>query len=112
MSAWKLWKQMFDAWEGATSEYLEKVLRSPTVLEPGAAWLTAMMKLKASSDQAVAGFWGSLGLPTKRDQERTLHLLHQLQSRMIDLEERLEDAERRAERAATPTTPGHPERAA
>ena len=103
---------MFVAWEGATSGYLEKVLRSPTVLEPGAAWLTAMMKLKAGSDLAAASFWGSLGLPTKRDQERTLHLLHQLQSRMIDLEERLEDAERRAERAATTTKPGHPERAA
>jgi hypothetical protein len=102
MSAWKLWKQMFDAWEGATSEYLEKVMRSPTVLEPGAAWLTAMMKLKAGTDQATAGFWGSLGLPTKRDQERTLHLLQQLQSRLIDLEERLEDAERRALEASRP----------
>ena len=96
MSVWKLWKPMFDAWEGATSEYLDKVLRSPSVLEPGAAWLTTMMKLKAASDEATATFWGSLGLPTRRDQERTLHLLHQLQSRMIDLEERLEDAERRA----------------
>lgn len=102
MSAWKLWKQMFDAWEGATSEYLEKVLRSPTVLEPGAAWLTAMMKLKAGTDQATAGLWGSLGLPTRRDQERTLHLLNQLQSRLIDLEERLEDAERRALEAPRP----------
>ena len=95
MSAWKLWKQMFDAWEGATSEYLEKLLRSPAVLEPGAAWLTAMMKLKATGDQATAGFWGALGLPNRRDQERTLHLLNQLHSRVIDLEERLEDAERR-----------------
>ena len=31
-----------------------------------------------------------LGLPTKRDQERTLHLLNQLQSRLMDLEEKLE----------------------
>lgn len=97
MSAWKLWKQMFDAWEGATSEYLEKLLRSPAVLEPGAAWLTAMMRLKAGSDQAVASMWSALGLPTRRDQERTLHLLQQLHSRVIDLEERLEDAERRAD---------------
>lgn len=112
MSVWKLWKPMFDAWEGATSEYLEKVLRSPTVLEPGAAWLTAMMKLKAAGDEATATFWGSLGLPTRRDQERTLHLLHQLQSRMIDLEERLEDAERRASESDPPDRPGRSGKAA
>ena len=112
MSVWKLWKPMFDAWEGATSEYLEKVMRSPTVLEPGAAWLTTMMRLKAAGDEATATLWGSLGLPTRRDQERTLHLLHQLQSRMIDLEERLEDAERRASES-DPPGPKHPrERAA
>lgn len=100
MSPWKLWKQMFDAWEGATADYVEQVIRSPVVLEPGGAWLTTMMKLKASSDQMMAGFWGAIGLPTKRDQERTLHLLNQLHSRVLDLEERLEDAQRREDARA------------
>ena len=31
-----------------------------------------------------------MGLSTKRDQERILHALHQLQSKVIDLEEKLE----------------------
>jgi hypothetical protein len=31
-----------------------------------------------------------MGLPTKRDQERVLHLLNQLQSKVMDLEEKLE----------------------
>jgi hypothetical protein len=95
MSPWKLWKRMFDSWESATAEYLEQVLRSPAVLEPGGAWLTGLMKLKSGSDKLAAGWWGVLGLPTKRDQERTLHLLNQLHSRVLDLEERLEDAQRR-----------------
>ncbi len=95
MSVWKAWKQRFDSWEGATAEYLEQALRSPAVLEPGGAWLTGVMKLKAASDGLAAAWWGSLGLPTKRDQERTLHLLNQLSSRVLDLEERLEDALRR-----------------
>lgn len=92
MSAWKLWKQMFGAWESATATYFDTVLRSPALLEPAGAWLTAMMKLKASADQMTASGWGWVGLPTKRDQERTLHLLNQLHSRILDLEERLEDA--------------------
>jgi hypothetical protein len=95
MPAWKLCKQLFDTWERATADYLEQVLRSPAVLEPGGAWLTGLMKLKARGDELAAGCWGSLGLPTKRDQERTLHLLNQLNSRVLDLEERLEDAQRR-----------------
>jgi hypothetical protein len=48
------------------------------------------MKAKAAGDRAVAAWWGSMGLPTKRDQERTLHALNQIQSRLLDLEERLE----------------------
>ena len=48
------------------------------------------MKTKAASDKATASFWGNMGLPTKRDQERTLHALNQIQSRLLDLEEKLE----------------------
>jgi hypothetical protein len=89
MMGWDLWKKGFDAWENATAEYAEKLLKSPLVLTPGGAMLSAVMKAKAASDKASASFWGNLGLPTKRDQERTLHALNQLQSRLIDLEERL-----------------------
>lgn len=89
MLGWDLWKKGFDAWENATADYAEKLLKSPLLLVPGGAMLSAAMKAKAASDKASATFWGNLGLPTKRDQERTLHALNQLQSRLIDLEERL-----------------------
>ncbi len=83
------WKKGFDAWENATAEYMEKVLKSPLVLTPAGTMLTAMMKVKAQSDKAMSQFWGAWGLPTKRDQERTLHALNQLESRLLDLEEKL-----------------------
>lgn len=89
---WETWKKGFDAWERTTASYLDGVLRNPALLQPAGALLTAMMKTKAASDRAVAAWWGSLGLPTKRDQERSLHKLNQLESRLLDLEERLEDA--------------------
>jgi hypothetical protein len=54
------------------------------------------MKAKAARDRAVAHGWGLMGLPTKRDQERALHALNQLQSRLIDLEERLDEDRERA----------------
>jgi hypothetical protein len=91
MNPWEVYKKWFNAWEGATAKYLETVLKNPLVLEPAGAWLSAAMKTKSASDRLAANFWGSLGLPTKRDQERALHKLNQLESRLMDLEERLED---------------------
>jgi hypothetical protein len=90
---WDLWKKGFDAWENATAQYLEQVMKSPLVLMPSGTMLTAVMKAKAATDQLAAQWWGALGLPTKRDQERALHALNELQSKLMDLEEKL--AERR-----------------
>lgn len=94
MLDWKDLKRGFDVWEQQTAEYLEKVLQSPLVLTPAGALLSFSMKTKAASDRAAAAWWGTFGLPTRRDQERTLHALNQIQSRLLDLEERLEDLER------------------
>lgn len=92
MNPWKLWKKAFDQWEGATADLLQTWMKSPMLLEPAGNALSMSMRLKAMSDKMAAGWWGAVGLPTKRDQERTLHALNQLESRLLDLEERLEDA--------------------
>lgn len=89
MSTWELWKKGFDAWESATARVIDTWLRSPLVLGPSGALLNAVMKGKTARDEMLATMWGSMGLPTKRDQERTLHALNQLQSRLLDLEERI-----------------------
>ncbi len=91
---WETWKKGFDIWESRTAAFLEVVMKSPAVLEPMGHMLSATMKVKAAQDQAVAKAWAAIGLPTRRDQERTLHALNQLQSRLIDLEERLEEQKR------------------
>ena len=95
MLGWDDWKKGFDAWEGATARWFEEWMQSPLVLEPAGAVLTAFMRGKAHGDRTMAVLWGSMGLPTKRDQERALHLLNQLQSRLLDLEEQLADAKSR-----------------
>lgn len=89
MNPWDMYKKAFNAWENATAQYMEQVLKSPLLLEPAGMWLSAMMKAKKKSDELAADWWGGLGLPTKRDQERTLHKLNQLESKLLDLEERL-----------------------
>jgi len=91
MIGWDMFKKAFDTWERLTADYLEKVMQNPVVLGPAGTLLTFTMRTKAATDRATAAMWASLGLPTKRDQERTLHALNQLESRLIDLEEQLED---------------------
>jgi hypothetical protein len=88
------WKKGFDVWENATAQYLEQVLKSPLVLGPSGTLLSSVMKAKLAVDKASAQWWGTMGLPTKRDQERTLHALNKLESRLLDLEEKLENQAR------------------
>ncbi len=92
---WDTWKKGFDAWEKTTAQYLEHWMKSPLVLEPSGAMLSAAMKAKKASDDATARWWSLWGLPTRRDQERAMHALNQMQSRILDLEERLEEAQSR-----------------
>jgi hypothetical protein len=89
MALWDRFKTGFAQWEEKTAGRVELALRSDKVLRPVGGLLTATMKVKRVADRAVAGVWSSIGLPTRRDQERTLHAIHQLQSRILDLEEQL-----------------------
>lgn len=100
---WDTWKKGFTAWESATASYFEQVLVNPSVLGPAGTMLTLAMKTKAATDKATAQWWATLGLPTRRDQERSLHKLNQLESRLADLEEQLADARARTVPATAPT---------
>jgi hypothetical protein len=89
---WQTWKKGFDAWENATAKYLEQVMKSPLFLGPSGMMLGTAMKAKAAYDKALNQWVASMGFATKHDQERALHTLNQLESRLLDIEERLEIA--------------------
>lgn len=95
---WETWKKGFGAWEGATAKMLEGWLKSPLFLEPTGALIGAVVKMRGATHRAQNAWLSSLGLATKRDQERTLHLLHELESRLYDLQERLDQANQRGEK--------------
>ncbi len=99
MTLFEKWKKGFDAWEGRAAKWSSKVLESPAVLEPSGALLSAMMRRKARTDRMLSDVWSAVGLPNRRDQERTLRLLTVLERRVIDLEEKLEDARENERRA-------------
>ena len=88
---WEMWKKGFYAWENATAEYAEQWMRSPLVLKPSGKMLSVAMKIKTANEKAAATWLSAVGLPTRRDQERTLHALNELQSKLYDLEDRIDD---------------------
>ena len=90
LPGWDRFKKAFDAWESTTANVSETGMKSPRVLEPAGSVLTAIMKVRAANKAALASWWSTIGLPTKRDQERTLHMLNKLESRILDLEEKLD----------------------
>ena len=98
MSLFEKWKKGFDAVELRVAKLSNKVLEKPAVLEPAGALLSALMRRKARTDRALTSLWSAVGLPNRRDQERTLRLLTVLERRVIDLEEKLEDAREAAGR--------------
>lgn len=106
MRVWDLWKKGFYAWEDATARLLEQVLRSPAVLQPSGLALKAFSAAKAAGDGAAAAWWARLGLPTRRDQERALHRLNEIESRLADLEEALAALAERAGDARTAARAG------
>ncbi len=89
MNIWTNYKKAFYAWEGATAKFTEELLKSPFVLQPAGKVLSAAMRAKADADRRTATWWSGLGLPTRADQERMLHAINQLHSRIHDLEEQL-----------------------
>lgn len=86
---WNTFKRGFGAWEQATAQYMEKVMANPSVLGSAGAALTAVAKTKTAAGKAMTALWSGIGLPTRRDQERSLHKLNQLETRLHDLEEQL-----------------------
>lgn len=92
MDVWNQYKRAFYAWEDATAKWTEEVLKSPLVLQPAGMLLAATMRAKADADRRAAKWWSTVGLPTRRDQERMLHAINQLHSRVMDLEEQLAQA--------------------
>lgn len=91
MMMWDMWKKGFDQWEATTAKYMEEVIRNPAVLKGSGDMLNQVMKTKAGTEKFMSQWWSMVGLPTRADQERTLHALNQLQSRIMDLEEKLEE---------------------
>lgn len=90
---WTAMKSSFDAWEQAATPLFDTWLRSPFFLGSAGTMLTGLTRARAVQRKLLDHWWANVGLSTRRDQERTLHGIDELQSRLVDLEARLAELE-------------------
>lgn len=83
----------FDAWEPRAAIAWDAAVRQPWVVEPLAATITTVARAKSMADAVRRRVLQALGLPSREDQERALFLLQRMESRLLDLEDRLADRE-------------------
>ncbi len=100
-------KEAFDVWEKHTAQFWDQALRSPLFLEALDENLRASLGFQRMFQQALDLTWRTWGLPTRRDQELTLHRLNRLESQTRQLSRRVE---RLLAQRGSPPTPIKPSR--
>lgn len=96
-----LFEQAYTVWEKRTSKLLDGAMRNSQILKASSDFMNQQFKSKIVVDQALLKTWRNLLLPNKKDQEKTLHLLNELHSRIFDLEERIEELNQAKEKPVT-----------
>ena len=86
-----LFRQTFNLWERTVAAHLEGLVRNPVVLTTSGQWISWLLTAKKIADTGLDGLMASIGLASRRDQEQALHLLHKIEGRLEDLEQRLDD---------------------
>jgi hypothetical protein len=87
---WSIFKAKFDSLENRAAGRIERLAQNPFLVGASARALTTFAQSKKTMDRAVAETLGAFGLATKRDQERLMHMVVELQSKLLDIEENLQ----------------------
>jgi hypothetical protein len=87
---WSTFKAKFDSLENRAAGRIERLAQNPFLVGASARALTTFAQSKQTMDRAIAETLGIFGLATKRDQERLMHMVVELQSKLLDIEENLQ----------------------
>jgi hypothetical protein len=88
-------RQTYTLWERTLAAYLESLVRNPLFLGVNSGWLSGFFVAKKVADGRLKGLVSALGLSTRKDQLRVLHLLNNLEARLDDIETVLETIQTR-----------------
>lgn len=95
-------RTMLETWEKTMGEALEKLTHDETFLKNMSQALGGSLDLKKQMESQVERYLQSINMPTRSDLERILAYLQRIESRLLDLEDRLDLL---GAPAAAPTAP-------
>ncbi len=84
-------RQMFADYEKNASELLAKTMREPAFMRLVAQSMGSALDLHALTRSQVEAALKALDLPTQETVEALYQTVHRLESRVLDLEEQIED---------------------
>ncbi len=83
-------REAFDVWEKHTARYWDQVLRNPLFLDMLGTNLRTSLGFQRAFQGILELTWRTWGLPTRYDQERTLHELNQLDTQIQQISRRMD----------------------
>ena len=86
------YKKFYDAWEKSSSEILEKWVNSPLFAANIGKAVEHSSDLKKHFDEAVEKVLKNMRFPTKTDIERVLSSINNLEEKINDLTDKLDEA--------------------
>jgi hypothetical protein len=105
MNPFEVQKKMFEEWERNLASYLDKTMRQPEFMQLVGRNLELAMTLQGAVKGHVQKALKALAVPTEEELAGLYRTVNDLESRMLDLEEELEDLKEAAGAAAGGASP-------
>jgi len=86
---YQTFKEAYQIWEKPAGEFWMAYLSSPLFLETLGQGLTLSLSYQRMAKAAAIGFWRAWGLPDTDTQDKTLHKLNEIESRIDRLSEQM-----------------------
>lgn len=101
-------KAMFAEFEKGLGAYLEKTMRDPAFMKLVSKNMVASLDVQALVKKNMAQVLETMDVPTNATLAGLYQTVHNLETRLLDLEEKVEDLEAQAARAVAPAKPVAP----
>jgi BMFP domain-containing protein YqiC len=88
-------RKLFSEWEKKLAEFMDKRMRDPDFMKVVGQGITATMDAKSHIDARLEEWFRTLNLPTKDDMEKVWTTVNALETRLIDLEDRVAALEKK-----------------
>ncbi len=106
LNPFEIQRQMFTEFEKSFGDYFQKMMREPAFMQLVAQNMNGAMDLRALTKAQVESTLEMLQLPSSEAIEKLYQTIHQLESKVLDLEEQVESVSAELRTMKAETQPG------